>query len=626
MNPGGGSSLLEFPLPLAGASHGFCCEYDATLRSDASGGGGFEGPPGAGPLWACLRVLTVSADSAEPLSVGAGSLNEPSGLLSAKNAFLPPRQERQLQMRRALSTWLDEGFFSALESLASTSEGRFTTCWARGLEGVARALLATYRMTSNIHSSFNPHLMLSGEDMIARFSPNRDWFGSKIRVMAWHPHTLKLAVAFKTDQIQVLGQDLLASPTLKYKRQRGVACLAWRPLNGSELAVGCLTGLLIWTVDPLSVAARPSASCVNFLPTPPGHAPVTTDTSMILWNTASETKVPLRRVGGGGVHSVAWSPDATKVLAATPSTVFRVWDTINQWNHERWNVLAGHVNTACWSPCGSFLLFSTNPGASHLLPQFPSSGGSSAAAVPVADMSQIKIDVNGEVIKSPMNFSDMFKSPIRDSRIALKGQIIRIERAFYDKALESDLSCISSHVNTACWSPCGSFLLFSTNQEPLIYCLNFHPVGGSSAAAVPVADMSQIKIDVNGEVINIGGPIQSMKWNSMGERLAVSFKNSDCIALYCTTLYPTLGLSPIGLIQGLEGESPMTMEFAHKCDHGAILSVAWSSGRIQHIPLFYVPLIERNPAPLIINPDFEIHNSFHGQSPTQLFSTPLARS
>eukprot|EP00094_Tigriopus_californicus_P007345 TCALIF_07069-PA protein Name:"Similar to AAAS Aladin (Homo sapiens)" AED:0.21 eAED:0.22 QI:0/0/0/0.66/0.8/0.83/6/0/393 len=391
MNPGGGSSLLEFPLPLAGASHGFCCEYDATLRSDASGGGGFEGPPGAGPLWACLRVLTVSADSAEPLSVGAGSLNEPSGLLSAKNAFLPPRQERQLQMRRALSTWLDEGFFSALESLASTSEGRFTTCWARGLEGVARALLATYRMTSNIHSSFNPHLMLSGEDMIARFSPNRDWFGSKIRVMAWHPHTLKLAVAFKTDQIQVLGQDLLASPTLKYKRQRGVACLAWRPLNGSELAVGCLTGLLIWTVDPLSVAARPSASCVNFLPTPPGHAPVT---------------------------SLNWDP-----------------------------------------------------------------------------------------------------------------------------------------------------------QEPLIYCLNFHPVGGSSAAAVPVADMSQIKIDVNGEVINIGGPIQSMKWNSMGERLAVSFKNSDCIALYCTTLYPTLGLSPIGLIQGLEGESPMTMEFAHKCDHGAILSV-----------------------------------------------------
>lgn len=535
MDPGGSSSLLDFPLPLADLSSDFCCEYDATLRYDGAGG-----PPGAAPLWTALRALTLPLETDSTTAWSSNSLmNEPLGLLSAKNAFLPPQKERQFQMKRALSTWLDEGFFSALESLASTSEGRFTTFWARGLESVAMALLAAYRMTSNIHSSFNPHLMLSGEDMIARFSPNPDWFSSKIRVMAWHPHTLKLAVALKSDQIQVLGQNLVATPTLKYKKQRGIACLAWRPLNGSELAVGCLTGLLIWTVDPLSVAARPSASCVNVLPTPPGHAPVTSlnwdpqgnlllsasaaDTSMILWNTASETKVPLRRVGGGGVHLVAWSPEASKVLAATPSTVFRVWDTINQWNHERWNVLAGHVNTACWSPC-------------------------------------------------------------------------------------------------------GTYLLFSTNEEPLIYCLNFHPVGGSSAAAVPIADMSQIQVDLDGQIMTIGGSIQSMKWNSMGERLAVSFKNSDLIALYCTTLYPSLVLSPIGLIQGLEGESPMVLEFAHQCDHGAILSVAWSSGRIQHIPLFYVPLIERNPAPLIINPDFEIHNSFHAQPTPELFSTPLTRS
>lgn len=65
------------------------------------------------------------------------------------------------------------------------------------------------------------------------------------------------------------------------------------------------------------------------------------DTSMILWNTSSETKIPLRRVGGGGVHLVAWSPRGRgKILAATPSTVFRVWET-KMWTHERWNVLEG---------------------------------------------------------------------------------------------------------------------------------------------------------------------------------------------------------------------------------------------------------------------------------------------
>jgi len=38
--------------------------------------------------------------------------------------------------------------------------------------------------------------------------------------------------------------------------------------------VGCQAGILIWIVDPSSVAARPSASAVNLLETA-GHKPVT---------------------------------------------------------------------------------------------------------------------------------------------------------------------------------------------------------------------------------------------------------------------------------------------------------------------------------------------------------------
>ena len=135
------------------------------------------------------------------------------------------------------------------------------------------------------------------------------------------------------------------------------SCMAWRPLNASELAVGCLGGCLVWTADPTSVATRPSASCVTLLAAPKGHAPVTgvewdprgkmlltcsaADTSMILWNTASENMTPIRRVGGGGVHMVSWSSDARFVLAGTPSKGFRVWDTRQRWSHERWNVLQG---------------------------------------------------------------------------------------------------------------------------------------------------------------------------------------------------------------------------------------------------------------------------------------------
>ena len=78
--------------------------------------------------------------------------------------------------------------------------------------------------------------------------------------------------------------------------------------------IGCGSGVLVWTVDPLSVVARPSAACVSFLSQDlVSHLPVTSltwnpqgtlllttsasDTSMYVWNTASEKKIPLKRIG-----------------------------------------------------------------------------------------------------------------------------------------------------------------------------------------------------------------------------------------------------------------------------------------------------------------------------------------
>lgn len=47
------------------------------------------------------------------------------------------------------------------------------------------------------------------------------------------------------------------------------------------------------------------------------------DTTMYVWAPGLSKSVPLRRVGGGGISHVAWSPDSLKVFAATTNTVFR---------------------------------------------------------------------------------------------------------------------------------------------------------------------------------------------------------------------------------------------------------------------------------------------------------------
>ena len=131
----------------------------------------------------------------------------------------------------------------------------------------------------------------------------------------WHLNSTNWVSVFYPFQV---------SPVLKHKQQRGVACLAWRPYLASELAVGCLTGILIWTVDPLSVVARPSANCVYILPTPSSHLPVTGlayhpegkyllsssahDSSVIIWCTSSERQVPIKCINRfhDGIQLASW--------------------------------------------------------------------------------------------------------------------------------------------------------------------------------------------------------------------------------------------------------------------------------------------------------------------------------
>lgn len=186
---------------------------------------------------------------------------------------------------------------------------------------------------------FHEILQGSREKLISAVCQTRDWSLSPIRAIQWHPHTTKLAVAAWDDSVRIYSADSSLIPILKCQNQTLVSCLAWRPFSASELAVGCDRSVIVWTVDPNSVVTRPSMSCGKVLKQP-GHQPVTCvewspkgdllltasicDTSMYIWDVSSERYVPLKRVGGGGVSFVTWSPDSSKVFTATGGLIFRL--------------------------------------------------------------------------------------------------------------------------------------------------------------------------------------------------------------------------------------------------------------------------------------------------------------
>ncbi|XP_048343458.1 aladin [Sphaerodactylus townsendi] len=209
------------------------------------------------------------------------------------------------------------------------------------------------------------------------------------------------------------GMSCATVPILKHRLQRNVASLAWKPLCAFILAVACHSCVLLWHLDPTSLSTRPSSGCAHVL-SHPGHCPVTSlawapsgglllsaspiDTAMLVWDVATESCVQLQWFGGGGVTYLAWSTDGSKVLAATPSAVFRVWE-VQMWTCEKWPTIRGPCRTGCWSPDGSRLLF-TVQGESliYSLSFLEYSGehqgrvGGSKTASIVADLSETTIE------------------------------------------------------------------------------------------------------------------------------------------------------------------------------------------------------------------------------------------
>jgi len=412
-----------------------------------------------------------------------------STFFTAKSAFLPAEKSKNS------STAAQNGF---LDNFIDKNE---ETWWFRFFTSLLNFSPGKYHK-----------FKLCPDDLIALYSNTRDLKTAPVRCVAWHPHVAKVALAMKDDTVQIALTSSNIKPLLKHKKQKQVACMAWRPFSASELAIGCASGVLIWTVDPLSVVARPSAACVSLLSDElKNHQPVTSlawnpqgtlllsccasDTTMYIWNTASEVNVPLKRIGGGGVHLASWSPLGTAVIAATTSTAFRIWKTSN-WQPERWSIMSGHMNNICWSPC-------------------------------------------------------------------------------------------------------ASTVLFTTSEESQIYCLRLSGSDGggediqSAGAAVPVMDLSKASIALEDQDIVIGGQVLAMRWDPSGERLVVSFHDSNLVALFGTRITPAgISISPLGFIRGDTEEAPTTLEFAKHFKGGALLSIVWSSGRFQHFPMFFMTSVQ----------------------------------
>lgn len=162
----------------------------------------------------------------------------------SKALFLPVHETF---IKQVAQVWYEQGITEALELVAERQ--RYTHPCVASFSTYA---LKAIKFLSNI---VQPYTNKNQRALIASVSQVKDWYHSPVRCIAWHPHCTKLAVAASDDSIRIYSTDSNLVPILKSKIQRNVSCVAWRPLSASEIAIGCESCILIWTVDPNSVVS-----------------------------------------------------------------------------------------------------------------------------------------------------------------------------------------------------------------------------------------------------------------------------------------------------------------------------------------------------------------------------------
>ncbi|XP_057686403.1 aladin isoform X2 [Corythoichthys intestinalis] len=316
------------------------------------------------------------------------------------------------------------------------------------------------------------------------------------------------------------------------------------------------------------------------------------DDSIKIYNPKSATTPTLKHRLQRNVAAVQWKPLCASGLAVACQNGILVW-----------HVDPCSLSTRPSSGCAQVL---SHPGHSPVTSIAWSPNGSLLASASPMDTEMMVWDVAAESCVPLQRVGGggvSFLSWSTDGSHLLASTPCAVFRVWETRMWTCERwPCDKGRCQSGCWSPDGSRLLFTVQGEPVIYALTFTdtpglPTGtskGSRVASV-VADLSQTTFNTpDGDVMTVGGEIQSLSWDPRGARLAVLLKGDPqanrpaVIPVFKTRTKPIFELLPCGFVQGALGEEPRLLQFRPNFQQGALLTVCWSTGRITHVPFYFL--------------------------------------
>ncbi|XP_063076448.1 aladin isoform X2 [Engraulis encrasicolus] len=332
------------------------------------------------------------------------------------------------------------------------------------------------------------------------------------------------------------------------------------------------------------------------------------DDSIRIYNSKSETAPTLKHRLQRSVAALQWKPLCASALAVACHTCLLVW-----------HVDPTSLSTRPSSGCAQVLSY---PGHAPVTSIAWAPSGSTLVSASPVDTAMLVWDVAAESCVPLQRVGGggvSFLSWAPDGGRVLAATPSALFRVWETRMWTCERwPCLQGRCQSGCWSPDGSRLLFSVQGEMVIYALTFNDALGGPKDAAVVADLSDTTFNSPDGDITVGGEVQSLAWDPRGERLAVLLKGikategrPSVIAVFKTRSNPVFELLPCGFVHGEVGAEPRLMQFHPHFQHGALLTVCWSNGKMSHVPFYFVSAGAAQPSPLPHLAGQAVDNGFH---------------
>lgn len=447
----------------------------------------------------------------------------------------------------------------------SSNSNSYYTLFIRFLKFLALFLLHIHRIYLYIYGYFYPYSLLSLDEVCDEFSRCPKWTESIIRAFAWHPNFNRCAIAICNDYIYIY-EDALKIRALRHNQQRKIVDLAWHPGCKEILIVATQTNIIIWTISgnqQTMIGGNETSKYIKLTPLMPGTNPTLRDRSAKI--------EPMTKENG--------SLNGFTENHITPSSSTQVFKIIS-------NILQPPIISIRFQH-ESNNLYVCSPNSSKIA---------------ILDIDKIihQEETSGKKQNQHIKYLRKFGHGMTkllwspdETRMAASttSSFVRVFECF--RLSCRDWQTRGGLIQDLAWSkPSGRMLLLATKGEPCLYTLPFldhaqaNDVGGNNSM-MKALDLTEIRSEIG---LSVGGCVQSLAWDKSGKRLAISFKdNPESVLIYRTVEKPTFEFHQMGVIQSENGSSALLIDFHDKFKDGSLLTICWSDGQCQHVPLTHSP-------------------------------------